>query len=429
MLDALQVAAQYLLEPRRPPQPSRDALLAWQDRQVRRHLAWVRRHSPFYRDLYAGLDPRDWRQFPVIEKVDMMRHFDRLNTAGVRLQDALDVAERAERERDFRPDLHGLTVGLSSGTSGARGVFLVGRAERLRWAGVVLRHLLPGGLLEPQRVAFFLRANSGLYGSVASRRLRFEFFDLMRPLEDQFGRLQALQPSLIVGPPSALRLIAEAGLALTPRLAVSVAEVLEPQDAALIRRRLAPLAQVYQATEGLLGFSCPHGTLHLNERHVAFQFEDAGGGRVQPIISDFRRRTQPIVRYRLNDLLLPMEQPCRCGSPAFAVARVEGRSDDVLRLPGASGPVRVFPDFVRRALMRDAGLDEYHARQVGEDTLEVQLRPDTPERRAAAEVSLCADLASLGVVQLQLRFLPYAFTPGPRKLRRVEQAWNGEDQD
>ncbi len=426
MMDALTVLTHYLREPTRPPQRDRAALLAWQDARVRRHLAWVRAHSPLYRERWAGLDLRDWRHFPTTDKADMMRHFDHLNTVGARLPDVLAIAERGERERDFQPEWRGLTVGLSSGTSGARGVFLVSRAERLRWAGVILRHLLPGGLGAPQRVAFFLRANSNLYGSVASRRLHFQFFDLLQPLEGQFVRLHALNPTVIVAPPAALRVLAEANLGLAPRLAVSVAEVLEDQDAQFIRARLAPIAQVYQATEGLLGFTCTHGTLHLNERHVAFQFEDAGEGRVQPIVTDFRRRTQPIVRYRLNDLLVPLDSPCPCDSPALALARVEGRADDVLNLPGHSNArVRVFPDFLRRALMSDDTLQEYRATQTGPDALEVALRPDTPEHRTRATRHLRAELDRLGVAEVHVTFAPYAFTPGPRKLRRVQNDWRG----
>ena len=76
-------------------------------------------------------------------------------------------------------------MGLSSGTSGSQGAFLVSRAERLQWAGVVLRRLLPGwpaGLLRRQRVAFVLRAEGQLYRSVSSSRLHFEFLDLLRPV-------------------------------------------------------------------------------------------------------------------------------------------------------------------------------------------------------------------------------------------------------
>jgi len=51
-------------------------------------------------------------------------------TAGIRLEGAWKLALTAERMRDFSTTLHGLTVGLSSGTSGSRSVFLASAAER-----------------------------------------------------------------------------------------------------------------------------------------------------------------------------------------------------------------------------------------------------------------------------------------------------------
>jgi phenylacetate-coenzyme A ligase PaaK-like adenylate-forming protein len=73
---------------------------------------------------------------------------EKLNRPGITLEQATEVALRAERERDFRPELPGgVTAGLSSGTSGRRHVFLAGRGDRCRWAG--FRHSgrgnLPGG--------------------------------------------------------------------------------------------------------------------------------------------------------------------------------------------------------------------------------------------------------------------------------------------
>ncbi|AFD24661.1 Coenzyme F390 synthetase FtsA [Deinococcus gobiensis I-0] len=77
----------------------------------------------------------------------MIAHFDTLNTAGLHLEEVRRAALRAEESRDFSPEVvtpaGRFTVGLSTGTSGTRGVFVVGRAERLAWAGVMLRRLLP----------------------------------------------------------------------------------------------------------------------------------------------------------------------------------------------------------------------------------------------------------------------------------------------
>ncbi len=58
--------------------------------------------------------------------------------------EASAAAEKAETSRDFTPTVRGVTVGLSTGTSGARGVFMVSPAERQRWAGTMLAKLLEG---------------------------------------------------------------------------------------------------------------------------------------------------------------------------------------------------------------------------------------------------------------------------------------------
>ena len=176
-----------------------------------------------------------WRDLPPIGKAEMMANFDRLNTAGLSLKRVLEVARRAEVTRDFTPTLQTpggqMTVGLSSGTSGTQGAFLVSRAERLQWAGAVLRWLLPppwpASLLRRQRVAFVLRAEGQLYRSVSGSRLHFEFLDLLRPVSELAADLSAYRPTLLAGPPSVLRALLDAGADAHPARVVSVAEVLE----------------------------------------------------------------------------------------------------------------------------------------------------------------------------------------------------------
>src|SRR5699024_9723342 len=102
------------------------------------------------------------------------------------------------------------------------------------------------------------------------------------------------------------------------------------------------------------GHTCEHGTIHLNEDVVIIQKEymDKKQGVFIPIITDFRRKTQPIIRYRLNDLLQEKQNPCTCGSPFTALEKIEGRADDLfyLRHTGNEGLRAVFPDFIRRAI-------------------------------------------------------------------------------
>ena len=381
---------------------SRAALEAWQERQVRRHIAWVAPRSPFHAERFP--DPARWREAPAVGKAETMARFDDANTAGVRLAEALAVAERAERDRDFAPLLpRGIAVGLSSGTSGHRGLFLASPHERDRWAGTLIARVLPPGELgRRHRVAFFLRASSALYERLGSRRIRFDYFDLLDPFEGHVERLNATLPTLLAAPPSVLRMLArkaERGvLRIAPATVVSVAEVLDDVDRAAIEAAFGPLAEVYQATEGFLGFTCAHGTLHLNESHLVVekQWIDLASRRFTPVVTDFARRTQPVLRHALDDVLVERAAPCPCGSVFTALDRVEGRRDDAFVLPRQGGrEVTVFADYIRRAVLLGADrADAYTARQRLDGSVEVSVSVRDGER-AAAEAGVRRELHRL----------------------------------
>ena len=86
--------------------------------------------------------------------------------------------------------------------------------------------------------------------------------------------------------------------------------------------------------------------------------------RFVPIVTDFQRKAQPIIRYRLNDILVEKESPCGCGSPFLALEKIEGREDDIfVFLDGKGQKKTVFPDFIRRCVLfaeeeRDEGAGE-----------------------------------------------------------------------
>lgn len=378
----------------------RAALLHYQERRLGRFLRDTLPRAPFYR-AYAG---QALAALPIVDKAAVLADFAAFNTRGVTLERALAVALEAERSRDFRPTLDGLTVGLSSGTSVTRGVFLVSPRERARWAGVLLARLLNRDSLRrllnpgqpPLRVAFFLRANSNLYQTVGSRRLDFTFHDLLQPLDRHLERLNARPPEILVAPPTVLRRLAEAeqagALHISPQQLISVAEVLEPDDArAAVAAFGVPVQQVYQCTEGFLGASCAAGRIHLNEElvHVEPEWLDAEHRRFQPIVTDFSRLTQLVVRYRLDDVLLAAAGPCPCGRPTRSLEAIEGRADDVLWLEEESAAEReagwrpVFPDLVRRAFAvadPEGRLKDYRLEQTG---AEWRIRLDLLARSAA----------------------------------------------
>ena len=317
-----------------------------QNRMWKRFRKRTLTHSP----LYAPHRERTIADFPVQGKVEFMRDFNVINTRGVLLDEAMSVAMAAERSRDFAPMVSGLTVGLSSGTSGNRGVFLVSEKERAFWVAMVLQRILKFSW-KRRKVAFFLRANSKLYTSVQSKLIQFGFFDLLEPVAQHIVRLNKFQPDVIVGQPSLLMMLVEAqhggGLNIGPSRVISVAEVLSPEDRKAIEACVSvKVQQVYQCNEGMFGQSCEHGNLHLNEDGLIIEKEWLDSKRFSPIITDMRRRVQPVVRYKMNDILHVTD--CTCGSKMIAISQIEGRTDDVLKFPDKR---ILFPDFIRRTVI------------------------------------------------------------------------------
>lgn len=411
------------------------AVARFQEQRARAAVAYAHSHSPFYRAHWAGHDLTDWRTLPTVDKAAMMANFDRFNTVGVTGAAALDAALRAEQSRDFRPTVGPYTVGLSSGTSGHRGAFLVSPAEQGAWAGLILARALHRLRRGGVRVAFFLRSFSNLYAQANGRLVELRYFDLMTPLPAAVAQLNTFQPHIVIGPPSLLGLLADAQAAGALRLAldrlISVAEVIEPQD----EQRLAavfqaPVHQIYQCTEGLLAVSCAQGSLHIQEDVVALQLEplDASGAWCTPIVTDLWRRTQPIIRYRLNDVVRLAPAPCPCGSPFRVIQTIAGRCDDLCYFFDSTGTRRpVFPDTLRRAILlsSDAILD-YEIVQERDGQLQIHLLAEaaTPFDAVANAVS-----ATVQSTLVSYHLQPAAVTvqagltprPADAKRRRVQR--------
>ncbi len=351
-------------------------LQAYQARRARAMVQVAVSRSPFYREHWQGCDLNDWQNLPLVNKALMMANFDTFNTVGVGREEALAVALRAEQSRDFAPTINGYTVGLSSGTSGHRGLFVVSAEEQAAWAGTLLARVLPRIRRQGWRVALFLRSNSNLYEQVGSRLITFRYFDLMQPVAEAAAQLAAYQPDILVAPPSHLARLANChtgdisngelssggtsvgGISegkgnVSPEMVIAVAEVLGVEERGQFQEEFgSSVGEIYQATEGLIGVTCSCSSLHVQEDVVGVQFSplDAAQPRyVTPIVTDLWRATQPILRYALGDIWIMENKPCPCGSAFRVIKRVLGRVEDILYFPSLEAPsVRraVFPDQV-----------------------------------------------------------------------------------
>lgn len=333
---------------------TRDELKVFQTKALeklwQKHLS----HNPYFKSRCQG-DFKDW---PYMNKEIMLANFDVMNGAGITLAQAYDEAMRAETIRDFKPTIKGYTIGLSSGTSGTRGVFLLSPSEERQWAGTILAKMLPSSLFKGERIAFFLRANSNLYETVQNRFISFKFFDLFQSMTEQLSALEDYQPTILIAPAQVLELIAQQQLDIHPIKVISVAEVLDDSARATIEREFGKVHEVYQATEGFIAATCSEGHLHLNEDLMIIEQEMIDETRFVPIVTDLNRKTQPIIRYRLDDVLVKDHESCSCGSPFQRIKMIEGRLNDTLLLLDHDGKkVTIFADSCLRALTRSLPFD------------------------------------------------------------------------
>ncbi len=403
---------------------SREAIAQHQQKAFQHLRRNIMLRSPFYTP-YAGKPLSDW---PLMNKALMMEHFTDINTAGITKEEALHIALTSEQERDFAPMIRNIAVGLSTGTSGQRGLFASNKRERALWAALMLGRFSPS-FLQRQRVSLFLRANNMLYERLGYALISFEFYDLLQSFNSHLQRLADQQPTVLIAPAQILGLLAQAQkeriINIAPRCIISVAEVLSPEDKSAIEAVFGVrVDQVYQCTEGVLGMTCRAGNLHLNETymHIERDIIDEASGAFAPIITDLTRETQPVLKYRLDDILIPDNEPCPCGCASLRLKRIEGRCDDILYWHTADGTLRMIPsDLIRQAVATArAGISDYRAVQHGQQLLEIWLEAADYEQ-ACAEVTrnLAAQAVSVKAQLPELRFHAGIHTQYDQKRRRV----------
>jgi phenylacetate-CoA ligase len=389
--------------------------------RLRRHAAW---RSPFYGQFHQGLQDRPLTELPVLTKATLLEHFDEITT------------DPALRLADLEAYLAGLAgderfggrywVASTSGSSGRKSIIpsdahewamiLASYARANQWAGI------NAGVLHPVRMAVVSSTAPWHQSARVAATLRSPLVDAHRldaaaPLVQTVTRLNELQPQVLVAYASMLRMLAEEQLAgrlqLAPQAVNSASEPLTAEGRALVQQAWhVPPFDVYAATEtGGIAAECErHTGMHLFEDLVLAEAVDTDGRPVPPGVSGDRllvtvlfSRTLPLIRYELTDRVRLATTSCPCGRPFRLLAAVEGRTDDLLQLPGRDGLLRpVHPVLFDRALaLVDAG--GWQVRQ-GQDELTVLVASPGPTFAApAVQQAVAAALEDAQVAPLAIR--------------------------
>ena len=390
---------------------------------------YVRRRSPYYKRLYP--EPIQFNKIPPSNKSEIMEHFNEINTENLD-RDAL-VDFRIEKERTGRMEYYagGYSVGLSSGTSGNRLLTVLSKKERdlyscLLWA----RSGIPAKV-KNYRVLFALRTFNPTFTEIGAFGVKMVYVDYTHPVEALVELINAKHLNILAGPPSLLLMIAGKKDAIDHHIeaVVSYAEVLDENAKNTLENSFqAPVVQIYQGAEGFIASTCQAGNLHINEDVLLVEtIKNKGDGPASVLITDLYRRTQPLIRYHLGDLLEIDSAPCSCGSVFRVIKRIHGREDDIFVLLNRDGQPRYFfPDYVRRAIIQSSKeVLEYQAIQHSHERIEVRMILENKKNRAQIETDILKNLnwraKKIGVKIDRVEFsnLKPEVNPQSKKLVRV----------
>jgi len=104
-----------------------------------------------------------------------------------------------------------------------------------------------------------------------------------------------------------------------------------------------------------VAFECQHKAgMHLWEDNFLLEIIDPQTGKTLPegetgelVLTTLNREAMPLLRYRTRDITSVIAEPCPCGRTHRRIARITGRSDDMLIIRG----VNIFPQQIERVLM------------------------------------------------------------------------------
>ena len=366
-----------------------EQIRSYQEKQLRRLVDQSVKESPFYRERFSTFAPRTLEDLSFVSPINkeiMMANFDRLNTIGVKLEDVKAFAVQKELAKDYLGYYQDrVVVGLSSGTSGNKGVYLTPKelTKKLPFVflargGIPLRHL-------PFRILFCLRVFGQGFDDINSPLVHLHYCATMTPVDEIIDQLNSKRINILMAPPSLLRILLphKDKIRVKFKQIVCYAEVLEKEEKERFKKAFRTnVVEIYQASEGQIASACRHGNLHINEDLVIVELTDEQGNKIEKsgaparhmYVTNLVNTAQPLIRYEMNDLVV-LGDKCPCGSRFRTIDRILGRNDDVLYFMTLDDHrIPVFPDLISRWIITATDdIREYQVHQTKDGDMEVRI--------------------------------------------------------
>ncbi len=336
----------------RIPRWSPERIARLQQARISGMVRFAYRHVPHYREAMEklGLRPGDFRtaadlaMLPLISKKDVAAAPERFRPAAGLVRAALTIQ--------------------SSGTSGkpsyidydARALFLSLAASQRR-RDVTARFLGGGFAFRELTIARLGSVSTQLRDFYEANSWTPRRLDLTRlmlapsePFPNVLERMNAFRPHLLSGYGSYIGALlrwahAQKHAFHRPKAILYGADCMPENDRLLIEEELGvPVLSSYQSVEALrIAFQCEERRgFHIDSDQVVVRVVDANGATLPPgvpgevVISNLTNRATVLLNYRQGDVAAMSQRSCECGRNLPMLESIQGREDDLVRLPGGS---------------------------------------------------------------------------------------------
>jgi phenylacetate-coenzyme A ligase PaaK-like adenylate-forming protein len=317
---------------------SREQFEAKRIQKFRKLVRYAYGNSPFYRSQVElkgiSLDSCVPTDFPPLTKQEVIAHFDQIVTDSRITKEGVTNFLKVSKDPDelFLDEFYVLHT---SGTSGEIAYFVYSKKDWGRGFAQVMRAHKPS--IKKIKQAF-VGATAGHFAGISiissgqffGRRQNYDLgvFNINHPLDELIDKLNDYQPDTIVAYAGALQILAEqqhnGKLHINPTWIDSSGEVLSTPVKTYIESVFGtPVQNIFASSEFLfMGFGRQEfGGMVLLEDDLIFEIANDA-----TYVTNLFNYTFPLIRYRLNDVLLEKPEPYN-GWPHKLVSEIVGRME------------------------------------------------------------------------------------------------------
>ncbi|MCK5129756.1 MAG: phenylacetate--CoA ligase [Clostridiales bacterium] len=347
---------------------SREDIEQLQSNRLKQCVKKVYENVPLYKTKFdeVGLKPEDISTVDDLTKIPFTVKDD--------LRDTYPFGMFAVPKKDV------VRIHASSGTTGKPTVVGYTTKDLDMWSSVMARLCVAGGVSahDTAQVAFGYGLFTGAFGlHYALEKIGVTVIPASSGnTEKQIMLMKDFGTTVLISTPSYALYISEvmAQMGIDPKRDLKLkyglfgAEASTEEMRRELEERLGIVAtENYGLSEiigpGVSGECTDKCGMHINEDHFIVEIIDSVTGEVLPygeegevVITAMSKEALPILRYKTKDISNLIPNKCSCGRTSMRMAKIKGRSDDMLVIRG----VNVFPSQIETVLLKSQEVEPHY---------------------------------------------------------------------